>query len=80
MNFVKESGLIKILEENIMANYITKFLPIVLLVIIIPTMAFSVVNVGDEAPDFTLRTPAGDSVKLSDFSDRIVVLFFLGYN
>ncbi len=31
---------------------------------------------GDLAPDFTLMRDGGDSVKLSDYSGRILVLFF----
>lgn len=38
------------------------------------TSALGVVNSGDEAPAFTLKTPAGESVSLSDFSGKYVVL------
>jgi peroxiredoxin Q/BCP len=34
------------------------------------------VNDGDEAPDFTLRSDAGESVTLSSFRGRPVVLYF----
>jgi thioredoxin-dependent peroxiredoxin len=35
-----------------------------------------VLNDGDEAPDFTLRSDAGESVTLSSFRGRPVVLYF----
>ena len=35
-----------------------------------------VVNEGDEAPDFTLRSEVGESVTLSSFRGRSVVLYF----
>jgi peroxiredoxin len=31
-----------------------------------------------DAPDFTLKSLAGDSVSLSDFENKVVVLFFFG--
>ncbi len=33
-------------------------------------------NVGDEAPDFTVKTHLGTEVSLKDFSGRTVVLWF----
>jgi peroxiredoxin len=35
-----------------------------------------IVNVGDIAPDFTFTTTSGESLKLSDFRSRIVMLQF----
>ena len=40
----------------------------------IPT--FAVLNVGEQAPDFTLTTTTGEEITLSDLSDRIVILHF----
>ena len=37
--------------------------------------ASRVVNVGDEAPGFTLRSIDGDEVSLSDYSGKKLVLF-----
>ena len=34
-----------------------------------------VVSVGDEAPDFTLRSMDGDDVRLSDFRGKKLILF-----
>ena len=33
-------------------------------------------NIGDTAPDFTVRAHDGSTVKLSDFEDQKVVLWF----
>jgi peroxiredoxin len=35
-------------------------------------------SVGEMAPGFTLLSTYGDSVSLSDYKDRVIVLFFLG--
>ena len=37
--------------------------------------AIRVVNVGDEAPDFTLRSLDGDEVNLSDYQGKKLVMF-----
>ena len=37
-------------------------------------------SVGEMAPVFTLLSTYGDSVSLSDYKDRVIVLFFLGNN
>ena len=63
-----------------MVRFPAKFVIIILMLALLPTVARSVVNIDDVAPDFTLFTPKGNSVKLSDFSDRVVVLFFMGYS
>ena len=34
------------------------------------------VNVGDKAPDFTLPSQSGDSVRLKDFKGKTLVLYF----
>jgi len=33
-------------------------------------------NVGDQAPDFSVKDHTGNDVKLSDFSGKTVVLWF----
>ena len=53
---------------------------LIFLVALLPTAGWSVVDVGETAPDFSLVTPQGVSVKLSDFADKIVVIFFMGYS
>lgn len=35
-------------------------------------------RVGEEAPDFTLRTPTGQAVRLGDFRDRRPVVLVFG--
>lgn len=37
-------------------------------------------NIGDSAPDFTLKSTTGQEVKLSDLKDKIVVLEWINYN
>jgi peroxiredoxin len=37
-------------------------------------------NVGANAPEFTLKSLAGTNVSLSDFDNKVVVLFFFGNN
>ena len=37
------------------------------------------VEVGDEAPDFTLLDPDGQSYTLSAYRGKVVVLAFIGY-
>ena len=37
------------------------------------------VQVGDEAPDFTLLDPDGQSYTLSSYRGKVVVLAFIGY-
>jgi peroxiredoxin Q/BCP len=39
-------------------------------------MAMPLLNVGDEAPDFTLPTSGGGSASLHDFRGRDVILYF----
>ena len=39
------------------------------------TVATQVVNVGDEAPDFELRSLNGDTVHLSDYRGKKTILF-----
>ena len=39
------------------------------------TAAGTVVNVGDEAPDFALRSLEGAEVRLSDYRGKKLVLF-----
>ena len=34
----------------------------------------------DQAPGFTLKSLSGTDVKLSDYNNKIVVIFFFGYN
>ncbi len=38
----------------------------------------NVVNVGEKAPDFTLRSLDGRDVSLSDYTGKRVALFFWG--
>jgi peroxiredoxin len=40
--------------------------------------ATGVVNVGDEAPDFTLRSLDGEEVGLSEYRGKKLVLFMWG--
>jgi len=40
----------------------------------------SAIEVGDDAPDFTLIDTEGNQFKLSDQKGRIVVIFFMGYD
>ena len=42
---------------------------------IMSTRTSAVVRAGDRAPDFTLRSLAGEAVSLSDYRGRKVVLF-----
>jgi peroxiredoxin len=37
--------------------------------------SINVVNTGDQAPDFTLRSLDGDEVRLSDYRGKKLVLF-----
>ena len=36
-------------------------------------------DVGGPAPDFTLESFAGDTYTLSDYRDKVVMLFVVGY-
>ncbi len=36
------------------------------------------IEVGNKAPEFTLQSLAGNQVKLSDFSGKVVLLFIFG--
>ena len=43
------------------------------------TRAFAAINhAGDQAPDFVLRTPEGEVVRLSDFRDKKHILLEFG--
>ncbi len=37
-------------------------------------------SVGTKAPDFTYATPDHGTISLSDYSGRVVYLFFFGWN
>jgi len=36
------------------------------------------IKVGNSAPDFTLQSSEGLEVKLSDYSDKVLLMFFFG--
>ncbi len=37
------------------------------------------VNIGETAPDFTLKQYQGENVTLSDYRGKVVYLFFFGW-
>ena len=41
--------------------------------------ASGAVNVGDTAPEFALVTTSGDTVRLSDYAGKVVLLNFFHY-
>ena len=45
-----------------------------------PDIEDMMMNDGESAPDFELSALDGSKVKLSDFNDKVVVLFFFGNN
>ncbi len=63
-------------------NTITLSLTLILIIII--TACSNIVksddslNVGTEAPDFSLLALDGTQVKLADLADKVVLLFFFG--
>ena len=53
---------------------------IVFALAIISTCFASAQNVGDDAPNFTVNLEGGGSFSLSDQQDKVVFLFFFGFN
>ena len=53
-----------------------KLLTVTALLILVPFAAYGQYTVGTLAPDFTLNDIKGDSVSLSDYSGKVVVLYF----
>ena len=47
--------------------------------LLVPAPAISMVQVGQEAPDFTLTDPDSQSYTLSAYRGQVVVLCFIGY-
>jgi len=43
-------------------------------------ISFSFAGVGDPAPEFELESLSGETIKLSDYSGKIVYIFFFGYS
>jgi len=43
-------------------------------------ISFSYAGVGDPAPEFELESLSGETIKLSDYSGKIVYIFFFGYS
>ena len=52
----------------------------VLALALVVTSAFAQSRTGELATDFTLQSLAGDEVSLSDFTGRVVLINFFGFN
>jgi peroxiredoxin len=52
------------------------FISLLLLASVLPLKA---INVGDLAPDFTLKALGGETVQLSNLQGKIVFLYILSY-
>ncbi|MCP4724779.1 MAG: redoxin domain-containing protein [bacterium] len=48
----------------------------VVLLVLVPFAAYGQYTVGTQVPDFTLNDNSGNSVSLSDYSGKVVVLYF----
>lgn len=42
-------------------------------------LSVSAIDIGETAPDFTLKQYQGENVTLSDFRGKVVYLFFFGW-
>ncbi|MBD3224324.1 MAG: redoxin domain-containing protein [Caldithrix sp.] len=53
------------------------FIAFILLILTLPLKA---VDVGEEAPDFTLEKLSGSSITLSNLRGQVVYIFWFGYS
>jgi hypothetical protein len=71
-----EAHLVRIPMTRKVSRLATAFMAVVVLLLTACRSQLSGLSVGDKAPDFTLSTPTGETVSLSDYSGSQPVLLY----